>query len=77
MTLQLDLRGVLPLMGSASIDHELRRWPRWALPGGSAPTFVRAIAKAVFLACAPDDLLLRLVLVELELRRHRGKLFKR
>ena len=51
-------------MGFARIDHEL---PRWAAQGGNARTFFPAVAKAFFLVCAPDDVLLRLVLVELKL----------
>jgi hypothetical protein len=54
---------------SASTDPDLRDWLRWAFQSGEAPSFVRAIAEAAFLADLPNYSLLRPVL--LELRRQR------
>ena len=56
-------------MISANTDPELRDWLRWASEGGGTPSFVRMVAQAALLACTPDYVLLRLVLVELK-RRH-------
>ena len=53
---------------SAHTDPELRDWLRWASERGNTPTFVRTVAEAAFIACIPDYLLLRPVLVELKRR---------
>jgi len=58
------------MMLSANTDPELREWLRWAFESGKAPVFVRTVAEAALLACAPDYELLRPVLVELK-RRYR------
>ena len=55
-------------MDSANTDPELRQWLRWALEGGKVPVFVRTVAEAALLACIPDYLLLRPVLLELKRR---------
>jgi len=55
-------------MDSPHKDAELHHWLLWALEEGNAPSFVRAVVEAAFLACAPDYVLLRPVLVELKLR---------
>jgi hypothetical protein len=55
-------------MLSAHTDPELRDWLRRASEGGRTPTFVRTIAEAAFMACIPDYLLLRQVLLELKRR---------
>ena len=57
------------MMGSAYTDPQLRQWLRWASEGGNAPGFVRKVADAACLACMPDYVLLRPVLVELK-RQH-------
>jgi hypothetical protein len=55
-------------MYSASTDPELRSWLRWASESARTPMFVRTVAKAAFLACTPDYVLLRPVLLELKRR---------
>ncbi len=57
------------MMDSAFTDLELHDWLRWASEGGKVPTFVRTVADAARMACIPDYILLRPVLVELR-RRH-------
>jgi hypothetical protein len=56
-------------MLSANTDPELREWLRWAFEGGKVPVFVRTVAEAALIACVPDYLPLRPVLLELK-RRH-------
>jgi hypothetical protein len=57
---------------SANTDGELRDWLRWASEGGDeAPSFIRAIAEAAFLADSADYALLRPVLLELKRQRPR------
>jgi len=53
---------------SAHTDPGLREWLRWASEGGSTPMFARTTAVAALMACIPDYLLLRPVLVELKRR---------
>ena len=55
-------------MASAVIDPELRDWLRWASESGNTPMFVRSVAEAALVACTPDYVLLRPVLVELKRR---------
>jgi len=43
-----------------------RKWLRWASEGGSTSMFVRTVAEAALIACSPDYLLLRPVVVELK-----------
>jgi len=69
LTPQFDLRGILSLMDSANTDPELAHWLRWASESGSAPRFVRTVAEAALMACSPDYVLLRPVLLELK-RQH-------
>jgi hypothetical protein len=49
---------------SAHTDTELADWLRWASESGKAPSFVRALAEAAFLADSPNYALLRPVLLE-------------
>jgi len=56
------------MMDSANTDPELRQWLRWASEGGKVPVFVRTVAEAALIACVPDYLLLRPVLLELKRR---------
>ena len=56
-------------MNSAYADPELRDWLRWASERGNTPMFVRTVAETALMACVPDYVLLRPVLVELK-RRH-------
>ena len=51
---------------SANTDTELADWLRWAFESGKAPSFVRALAEAAFLADLPNYALLRPVLLELK-----------
>jgi hypothetical protein len=55
-------------MMNSAIDIELRDWLRWASENGNAPAFVRLVTGAALLACTPDYILLRPVLVELKRR---------
>ncbi len=57
------------MMLSANTDPELRDWLRWAAEGGNTPMFVRTVAEAALMACTPDYVLLRPVLLELK-RQH-------
>ena len=56
------------MMCSAHTDPELSHWLRWASESGSTPTFIRTVAEAALMACSPDYILLRPVLVELKRR---------
>jgi hypothetical protein len=56
-------------MDSPHTDPELRDWLRWASESANTPMFVRTVAEAALIACIPDYVLLRPVLVELK-RRH-------
>jgi hypothetical protein len=58
-------------MDSAHTDPHLSQWLRWASESGNTPTFVRTVAEAALMACSPDYVLLRPVLVELK-RRYPG-----
>jgi hypothetical protein len=58
-------------MISAYTDPELRDWLRWASESGRTPRFVRTVAEAALVACIPDYVLLRPVLLELK-RRYPG-----
>ena len=60
-----------PEPSSAYTDPELRDWLRWASEGGKVPSFVRTVAGAALIACSPDYVLLRPVLIDLK-RRHPG-----
>jgi hypothetical protein len=53
---------------SANTDPELADWLRWASESGEAPSFVRAVAEAAFIADSADYALLLPVLLELERR---------
>jgi len=66
---QIDWRGIFSLMDSANTDPELTHWLHWAEEGGKVPMFVRTVATAARMACMPDYVLLRPVLVELK-RQH-------
>jgi hypothetical protein len=70
-TPQFDLRGILWMMDSAHTGPRLSQWLRWASESGSTPSFVRTVAEAALIACIPDYLLLRPLLVELK-RRYPG-----
>jgi hypothetical protein len=52
---------------SATTDPGLGAWLRWASASGDAPSFLRAIAEAAFLADLPSYALLRPVLLRLKL----------
>jgi hypothetical protein len=56
------------MMVSAPTDPELSQWLRWASESGDTPVFVRKVAEAALVACTPDYVLLRPVLVELKRR---------
>jgi hypothetical protein len=56
------------MVDSAYTDPELRDRLRWASEGGNVPMFVRTVAEATRMACAPDYVLLRPVLAELKRR---------
>jgi hypothetical protein len=60
------------MMYFASTDPELHHWLRWVSDRGNRPTFVRTVAKADLMACSPDYVLLRPVLVELKRRYPEG-----
>jgi hypothetical protein len=47
---------------------EFHDWLRWASERGNTPTFVCKVAEAALIACIPDYLLLRPVLIELKQR---------
>jgi hypothetical protein len=59
-------------MDSAHADPELSQWLVWASERGSTPMFVRTVAEAARMACVPDYVLLRPVLVELKRRYPEG-----
>jgi hypothetical protein len=59
-------------MDSAHTDPELSQWLRWASEGGNTPMFVRMVAEAARMACMPDYVLLRPVLLELKRRYPEG-----
>jgi hypothetical protein len=58
------------VMDSAKTDLELHRWLRRAPERANTPMFVRTVAEAARMACSPDDVLLRSVLLELKRRYH-------
>jgi hypothetical protein len=60
------------MMDSAHTDPELSQWLRWASKRGNTPMLVRTVAEAAPMACPPDCVLLRLVLVELKRRYPEG-----
>ena len=64
----LARRCILSMMLSANTDPELSQWLRWATESGDTPMFVRKVADASLIACSPDYVLLRPVLVELKRR---------
>ena len=47
-------------------DTELHRWLRWASESRKPPYFACTVAEAALIACMPDYLLLRPVLLELK-----------
>jgi hypothetical protein len=53
------------MMDSANTAPELSHWLRWASESANTPMFARLIAGAALIACTPDYLLLRPVLIEL------------
>jgi hypothetical protein len=59
-------------MDSAHTDPELSQWLRWASEQGRTHAFVRMVAKAALMACTPDYVLLRPVLLELKRRYPEG-----
>jgi hypothetical protein len=59
-------------MHSPHDDPELSQWLRWASEQGSTPMFVRTVAEAALMACMPDYVLRRPVLVELKRRYPEG-----
>jgi hypothetical protein len=63
-------------MHSANTDPELRDWLRWAAEEGNTPSFVRRVAEAARMACIPDYILLRPVLLELKRRYSAGWLWQ-
>jgi len=63
---------ILSVMDSAHTNPELSQWLRWASEVGSTPMFVRKVAEAALMACSPDYVLLRPVLVELKRRYPEG-----
>jgi len=69
---QIGWRGIFSLMDSPRNDTELYCWLHWAEDGGKAPMFVRTVATAARMACSPDYVLLRPVLVELKRRYPEG-----
>jgi hypothetical protein len=60
------------VIDSAHTDPELSQWLRWASEGGNTPMFVRTVTEAARMACMPDYVLLRPVLVELRRRYPEG-----
>lgn len=56
------------MMDSRRTDPELSQWLRWASERGKVPMFVRTVAEAARMACIPDFVLLRPVLLELRRR---------
>jgi len=56
-------------MNSLHDDTELYRWLRWASESRKPPYSVCTVAEAALIACMPDYLLLRPVLLELK-RQH-------
>jgi len=59
-------------MDSAHTDPELNHWLLWAAEQGHTPSFVRTVAEAARMACIPDFVLLRPVLLELKRRYTEG-----
>ena len=51
---------------SANTDPDLRDWLRWASESGEAPSFVRAVGEAAFLADLENYSLLRPLLLRLK-----------
>lgn len=65
----VPLQGYIPTLISTGADPERRDWLRWASESANTPMFVRMVAEAALLACTPDYVLLRPLLVELK-RQH-------
>ena len=59
-------------MHSPHTGPELSQWLRWASEQGNTPVFVRTVAEAALMACMPDYVLLRPVLLELKRRYPEG-----
>ena len=57
------------MLHSASTDPELRNWLSWASESAEVSNFIRAIAKAAFLADSLNYAVLRPVLLELKRQR--------
>jgi hypothetical protein len=57
-------------MKSAFIDPEMPVRFHWAAEGSNTPMFVRTIAEAALIACSPDCVLLRPVILELKRGTH-------
>jgi hypothetical protein len=51
---------------SPHTNPELSQWLQWASERGNTSAFVRTVAEAARMACSPDYVLLRPVLVELK-----------
>ena len=66
---QIGLWGILSLMDSPRNDPELHRWLRWVFESRKPPCLACTVAEAALIACMPDYLLLRPVLLELK-RQH-------
>ena len=56
----------------AYADPELHHWLRWASERGNTPVFISRAAEVALIACIPDYLLLRPVLLELKRRYPEG-----
>jgi hypothetical protein len=67
-----DVAAILSGTGSPVTDPELSQWLRRASESGSTPMFAHTVTEAAFMACIPDYLLFRPVLVELK-RRYPGR----
>jgi hypothetical protein len=59
-------------MDSPHTGPEVRQWLRWASERGNTPMFARTVAEAALVACIPDYILLRPVLLELKRRYPEG-----
>jgi len=60
------------VMDSPHTDPELSQWFRWASERSNTPAFVRTVGEAARMACMPDYVLLRPVLLELKRRSPEG-----
>ena len=65
---QFDVCVALSVPGSVHTDPEPSQRLPWASKRGDTPVFVRTVADAALMACSPDYVLLRPVLLELKRR---------